>query len=224
MVRLFSVLARRWFLLASAGFLSVVFLTGCQEPVDENHAIVMRLMDKDDQLDEDIKALHSQVKDNKNMLGQHAEHISKLQTDLVAPAPAAPDPKVQTELSALRKELAELRAVKVDVDQLKTQVVALQTALKEAKAAAAEATKAPATKTPAVSGPSTATGNAGTAPATASTAPSEPKGIYYTVKAGDTVESIARVHGISTAQLRAANRFPSGRNPAPNMRIWIPQN
>ncbi len=49
----------------------------------------------------------------------------------------------------------------------------------------------------------------------------KPKGFYYTVKKGDTIESIAKQFNIPAAKLLRDNNFPKDKKILPNQQIYI---
>ncbi len=51
---------------------------------------------------------------------------------------------------------------------------------------------------------------------------SKTPGKYYTLKAGDSLQSIAKSNGISVKELAQANRLPAGARPLKGQRIYIP--
>lgn len=52
--------------------------------------------------------------------------------------------------------------------------------------------------------------------------PPAPRGRYYRIESGDTLEKIAADNGISVADLREANRLPAGARPLPGQSLFIP--
>ncbi len=61
-----------------------------------------------------------------------------------------------------------------------------------------------------------------TASAATRSEPAKTKGRYYTIKSGDTPESIARAHGIALDSLLRANRLPSNATVFPGQQIFVP--
>ena len=148
---------------------------------------------------------------------------------------------LETEVSGLADDMTNLRNARegqgsaetaAAVKDLNKQVADLQNEiaqLKKQPMAAAKAAPEPATAPQ----PAAASGRQGAAvkkgklapppiPAPAALEEVKPKGTYYTVKQGDTVDSIAQAKGVSTAALRAANHIPAGRNPGEGSSIFVP--
>ncbi len=51
----------------------------------------------------------------------------------------------------------------------------------------------------------------------------KPKGFYYTIQKGDTLESIAKKYDVSTGELLLKNRLPAGVTLYPGQQIFIPK-
>lgn len=56
----------------------------------------------------------------------------------------------------------------------------------------------------------------------ANTSRPKPRGAYYSIKSGDTPESIAKSHGITLKQFLEANRIPSSATLFPGQKVFIP--
>lgn len=52
--------------------------------------------------------------------------------------------------------------------------------------------------------------------------PSVPRGRYYRIESGDTLEKIAADNNLTVAELREANRLPAGARPLPGQSLFIP--
>jgi LysM repeat protein len=121
------------------------------------------------------------------------------------PAKAKPDAKTAADLAAAVER----------INTLEQEVKKLTEALNKREMAVASSVKA-------ASGASAAdkTGSPGATRSSARPAPA--KGSYYQVKEGDTLQSIAKTHNVTAAEICRANRLPMTAVPRPGSPLFIP--
>ncbi|MCX7765284.1 MAG: LysM peptidoglycan-binding domain-containing protein [Candidatus Sumerlaeia bacterium] len=201
------------FLLLTVGLLGSLLLS-CTQSV-ENNPVFRKKIAEMTTLQEDVSSL-------KDQLRQVNSDLTALREDLIAlkQTPgglAALDAK---EIESLRKRVAALEK-EVGVRQLaektasdtespKGETATITTAPVEKKSAPKATTPKPKTE------------------ATKIAKPVEkfeaPKGHWYTIKSGDTLESIARNQGVTVSSLISANRGLSSSKPLiAGQKIWIPK-
>lgn len=184
------------------------------------------------QMNADLSAIRKEVADSK--LAPGSDSLARID-------------ELNAKIAALEEQLGKagskpVRAVASATDSKANAAAASYDPLLDpgpAPAAATTATKtdkteaAPAKTTKAVAKESTTSksekvaktsSSSGSAPVrqAANTSRPKPRGAYYSIKSGDTPESIAKSHGITLKQFLEANRIPSSATLFPGQKVFIP--
>ncbi len=234
-------------LLVLAGFTSLaavsLTLTGCSAK-PENSPVIRKKFAEVDEIktnqDETNKLLRTLVGDI-TVLKDQVSNLRALSPD------ASGEIEVISRLEEIEQRLNSMEkgntivasaTVPTSMKQDKTPTLAeaLQAAKEEPKTTTfnnlavpeTKKTEAPkTTKTETKSAPKTVASTTTTkssAPAAPKTVSSAPRGFYYTLQPGDTLEKLATDNGISVSELAKANRLPSGARPLKGQRLFIPAN
>ena len=127
---------------------------------------------------------------------------------------------LKTDIAGMGGNPQQVDAVNKRIEALEQQVQALASKTTGAKPAA----DAAAPKKGEAAKPETkpATSKAPAAPKPAAEGAAQPKGKYYTMQPGDTLQSVAQKNGTTAAKLAAGSGMPADWSPMPGQSIFIP--
>ena len=138
--------------------------------------------------------------------------------------------KINDDMTTLKKmprtegaSPTEVEGLKSEVKQLNEEITRLRSELSKMKKEMSE-TKSMVQSLPEKSVQKTITEKTDTSESTSepeSEPDQEKKGQYYTVKKGDTLDSIAEKFNTSASKIRSENHLPEGRKPIPGIRLYI---
>lgn len=128
------------------------------------------------------------------------------------PAKVKPDAKTATDLGAAVER----------INTLEQEVKKLTEALNKREAAVASSVRAASGAPASDKTVSPGAARSSAKPAKPAAAPAPAKGSYYQVKEGDTLQSIAKTHKVTAAEICRANRLPMTAVPRPGSSLFIP--
>ena len=224
---------------------AALWLVACGGPSDES--VIQSLEDGQKELRTQLDDVKNAVRDLDDQLQQVKDDLTKTKSFIPKPGTPSDLPgqinALTVKVDSLEKALGQGGAAPKAAETAKTKAAAAAPAAESAGPGAAvpaeppggAAKKAPAgaaKKAKAATAAPAAAGEAKAAPASGAAAPTAaapgprasgvaPGGEYYTVKSGDTLESIAKAKGVSAQQLRADNNLSGEKQPEAGTRIWI---
>jgi LysM repeat protein len=154
--------------------------------------LAKKVKDLDEKTKKDIVSLSNSLLDVR-------DEVSNL------PAKVRPDAKTATDLAAAVER----------INTLEQEIKKLTEALNKREMAAVSSVRA-------ASGASAADKTASPGATRSSAKPAPAKGSYYQVKEGDTLQSIAKTHNVTAAEICRANRLPMTAVPRPGSSLFIP--
>lgn len=186
-------------LLAFAALGAVIITAGCDGSVDKaSFDTLKKQSDDNKKIIKDLNAqavlLDSQVKDMQKKLDTMQKDFDKVSADVA---------NMTTNGGGTG---AGNRALEQRINALESRLQRVSAPAGERPAATAEPSEAPAASD-----------------ARPAAERSRPATTFYTIKQGETLDSIAARHGISPEQIRSLNNIPAGRNVPPGQRIRIPR-
>jgi LysM repeat protein len=208
----------------------IIFSAGCQQRLDQQESFKEQV-GRIDRLREDVDVVQGQLK----LMDAELQDVSISMADVkkqLAEGGGAPGGGPSTVAIEQR-----LNKIDLALKNYSESLAALNSKIGQspAQSAAPSAPARPAATPPANGGKTTLNvvpgGGGGSAPAVGAPRPAatpkpEPapaRGIYHSVKAGETIDTIAAQYKTTAGAIRQANRIPSGREAIPGQQLFVPQ-
>jgi LysM repeat protein len=195
--------------------LSATLICGC-EPSLENHPLFREHADRFSETQADVNAMRHQMMQMEGDLTKIRLEMGKIAKMQPAGPDAATGQRIDGLESSLKATMAKLETIDKKLDEFekarKTAVVNIA------------AKSGPPVESKAVTAKTESPTRAIVKPKIRMEPiePLRPKGIYYQVKAQETLEDVARRHNVPVSRLREANRIPVGREILPGQNIYVP--